>query len=71
MGSYLLSELLVSDGVAIGSAKCLLQKCEKDRDDNDSLERLTKDDEEDGNGKDVFGHVGKVTVECECECCRE
>ena len=57
MGSYLLSKLLVSDGIAIRPAKSLLQKCEKNRDDDDCLESLAKDDEEDGDGKDIFGHV--------------
>lgn len=47
--AYLRSQFLVYCTVGIGTIKRLLQKSEQDRDDDDRLQRLSKDDEEDGD----------------------
>lgn len=56
--SYLSAQLLFGDGVAIGTAKRLLDESEEDRDNDDGLERLAKDDEENGHGEDVVSSHG-------------
>lgn len=54
--NYLLYEFFIHGSVAIGAIESLLQECKQDRYDNSSLQRLSKDDEEDGNGEHVDGH---------------
>ena len=54
--AYLASKLLVHLDIAIGAVESLLEESKQDRDDDDSLESLSEDDEEDGNRKDVDSH---------------
>lgn len=58
--AYLTSETLVYFDVTIGTVKGLLEKGEKDGDDDDCLETLSEDDEEDGNREYVDSHDGRV-----------
>ena len=53
---YLTDEFLVDGLVAVGAVEGLLEEGEQDRDDDDGLKALTKDDEEDRDGEDVGSH---------------
>ena len=54
---YLTSQLFVHFDVTIGTVKGLLEESKQDRNDDDCLKSLSKDNKEDGNRKDVYGHV--------------
>lgn len=60
--SYLRSQFLVDLAVGIGTVKRLLQKGKQHGNDDDRLQRLAEDDEEDGDGEDVLGHVVRGTA---------
>lgn len=49
-------QVLVHLDVAIGTIKGLLEESKQDRDDDDRLEGLSKDNEKDGNRKDIDSH---------------
>lgn len=53
---YLFHQSLVHGGIAAGTIQCLFEKSEEHGDDDDGLEGLAKDEEEDGDGEDVFRH---------------
>lgn len=54
---HLTSQLFVHLDVTIGTVKGLLEESKQDRNDDDCLKRLSKDNKEDRNRKDVYGHV--------------
>jgi hypothetical protein len=56
---YLADELLVHSLVGIGAVESLLEEGQKHGNDDDRLQGLTKDNEEDGHGKDVDRHGGE------------
>lgn len=56
--SYLFDELLVHRDISIGTVECLLQESKEYRDNDNSLQGLSKDDEEDWNGENVDSHYG-------------
>jgi hypothetical protein len=58
--TYLPHEFLVNGGIAVRPVEGLLEKGEKDGDDNRGLDGLAEDNEEDGDGEDVGCHA------CEC-----
>ena len=60
--TYLAAKRLVHLCITLGSVKCLLEEGQKNRYNDDGLERLSKHDEEDRNGEDVFSHVGLKTT---------
>ena len=63
-GVYLSDEFLVDSLVAVGAVEGLLEKGQQDRDDDDSLQRLSEDDEEDGHGEDLDRHDGGGSGGC-------
>lgn len=58
--SHLSAQSFVRLGMGLGSVQCLLEKGEQHRDYDDGFQRLSKDDEENGHGKDVLGHVEAI-----------
>ena len=53
-----LGDSVVGTGKLAGKHE-LLHEGEQDRDDDGGLDRLTEDDEEDGDTEQILGHVGQ------------
>lgn len=56
MGTHLASQALIHLDVAVGTMEGLLEEGKQDRDDDNRLKGLSKDNEEDGNRKDIDSH---------------
>lgn len=55
---YLASEFLVDLYISLRAVECLLEESKQNRDNDDSLEGLSKDDEEDWHSKNLRRHGG-------------
>jgi hypothetical protein len=56
MIAYLFDKPLVEDDISVGTVECLFQEGKKNRNDDNSLQSLSKDDKEDWHGKEVDSH---------------
>lgn len=58
IASYLFTERLVYGDIPVWAVECLLEKGEEHGDDDDTFNRLAKDDEKHRDGKHVGRHGG-------------
>jgi len=63
MRSYLFDKLLVRLHIALWAIESLFEKGKEDRNHDDRFQGLSKDDEEDGDSKDLGRHTVVLRLE--------